>query len=75
MMSNIIFVQRTVYWRDSVVGKATGYGLDGQGVGERGAVGSRIFFTTCRPDRLCGPPNLLSNGYGGFSPGSKAAGV
>jgi hypothetical protein len=28
-------------------------------------VGSRIFTSPCRPDRLWGPPNLLSNGYRG----------
>jgi hypothetical protein len=49
--------------RDSVVGTATGYGLDDQGVGVRVPVGSRIFTSPRRPDRHWGPPSLLSNGY------------
>jgi predicted nucleic acid-binding Zn ribbon protein len=49
--------------RDSVVGIATGYGLDDQGVWVRVPVGSRIFCFPRRPDWLWGPPNLLSNGY------------
>jgi hypothetical protein len=46
----------------SVVGTATGYGLDDRGIGVRVPVGSRIFFSPSRPDRLWGPPNLLSPG-------------
>jgi hypothetical protein len=48
---------------DSVVSIATGYGLYYRGVGVRVPVGSRIFSSPHRPDRLWGPPNLLSNGY------------
>jgi len=49
----------------SVVGIATGYGLDGLGIESRwGEV-----FRTC-PDRPWGPPNLLYNGYRVF-PGGK----
>jgi hypothetical protein len=51
--------------RDSAVGIATGYGLDDRGVGVWVSVGVRIFTSPCRPDRLWGPPNLLSNGYRG----------
>jgi hypothetical protein len=51
--------------RHSVVGTATGYGLDDRGIGVRVPVGSRIFSSPRRPDRLWGPPSLLSNGYRG----------
>jgi hypothetical protein len=53
---------------DSVVGIATGYGLDDRGIGVRVPVGARIFSSPCRPDRLWGPPSLLF-------PGGKAAGA
>jgi hypothetical protein len=56
---------------DGVVGIPTGYGLDDGGVGVRVPVGSKIFSSPRRPDRLWGLPSLLSNGYGG---GGKAAG-
>jgi hypothetical protein len=51
------------FWRsrDSVVDIATSYGLDNRGVGVRVPVGSRIFSSSRYPDRLWGPPNLLSN--------------
>jgi hypothetical protein len=54
--------------RDSAVGIATGYGLDDQGVGVLVPVGARIFTSSCRPDKVWGPPNLLSNGYRGPFP-------
>jgi hypothetical protein len=39
-------------------------------------LGSRIFTAPYRPDRLWGPPNLLSNGYWGlFGGGGEAAGA
>jgi hypothetical protein len=41
---------RNLYWsKDSVVGIATGYGLDDRGVGIRVPVGSRIFSTSSKP--------------------------
>jgi hypothetical protein len=53
--------------RDSVVGIATGYGLDDRVVGVRFPVGSPC------PDRLWGPPNL-SWGGGGVYPVVKRPG-
>jgi hypothetical protein len=52
--------------QDSAVSIATGYGLDDRVVEVRVPVGSRIFSSPRRPDRLWGPPNLLSNGYRGL---------
>jgi hypothetical protein len=56
--------------RDSSVGIATRYGLEGPGIESR--CGREIFRT--RPDRPLGPPSLLYNGYRVF-PGGKAAGT
>jgi hypothetical protein len=47
----------------SSVGIASGYELDDRGVGVRVPVGSGIFSSPRRPDRLWGSPNLLCNGY------------
>jgi hypothetical protein len=52
--------------RDSSVGIATGYGLDDRRLGVRVPVGSRIFSSPRSPDRLWGPPSLLSNVYWGL---------
>jgi hypothetical protein len=49
--------------QDRAVGIAPGYGLDDRGVGVRVPVGSRIFCSPRRSDRLWSPPNLLSDGY------------
>jgi hypothetical protein len=54
--------------RDSVVGIATGYGLDDRDVGVWVPLWSRIFSSPRRPDRLWGSPNLLYNEYQGPSP-------
>jgi hypothetical protein len=50
---------------DTVVGIATGYGLDDRGFGVRVPVGSRIFSSPRHPNWLWGPPNFLSKGYRG----------
>jgi hypothetical protein len=56
-------------------GVATGYGLHGRGVGVRVPVGSRIFPSPRRPDRLWGLPSLLYSGYRGlFARGVKRPG-
>jgi hypothetical protein len=60
--------------RDSAVGIATGYGFDDGCVGVQVPVGSRIFSSPRRLDRLWGPPSLLLNGYRGIFTGGKAAG-
>jgi hypothetical protein len=57
---------------EGVWGSGCGCGLDDREVGFRLTVGSRIFTSPCRPDRLWGPPNLLHNGYRG--PGVKRPG-
>jgi hypothetical protein len=54
--------------QDGVIGIATSYGLDDRGVRVRVPVGSRIFSSPNCPDRLWGPPNLLSTGYLELSP-------
>jgi hypothetical protein len=60
-----MFVSTDYKSRDFVVGIATGYRLDDQGIGVRVLVGARIFISPRHPDRLWGPPNL-SNGYWGL---------
>jgi hypothetical protein len=56
--------------RDSSVGIATSYWLDDRGFGVQVPVGVRIFTSPRRPDRLWGPPNLLSNWYRGKAVGA-----
>jgi hypothetical protein len=56
--------------RDSVVGIATGYGLDDRGVGVRVSVVISIF-----PFHSVTHPAFLSNGYRGYFPGGRVAGA
>jgi hypothetical protein len=57
------------YEPDSVVGLATAYGLDGAGSNPGGGEFIRTY-----PDRPCGPPSLLYNGYRVFSGGKVRSG-
>ena len=59
-----LFLIFYVLGRDSSVGIATRYGLDGPGIESRWGEIFRI-----RPDRPWGPPSLLYNGYGLFPGG------
>jgi hypothetical protein len=52
-----------------------GYGLDDRMVGVRFPAGMGIFSSTPCPERLRGPPSLLSNGYQGLFHEGKAAGT
>jgi hypothetical protein len=58
-----LFIQPyiTVKRQDRAVGIGTGYGLEDQGFGVRVGVGTKILTSLCPPDRLWGPPNILSN--------------
>jgi hypothetical protein len=57
------------------VGIGTVFGLDDRGLAVRVSVGSRIFASPYRPDRLWGSSSLLSKGHRGLFPWDKAAGA
>jgi hypothetical protein len=62
--------------RDSAVGIATGYGLDGQGIGIRVPGEARFFSFPRRLNRFWGPPSFLSNeSWGLFPQGQIGRGV
>jgi hypothetical protein len=63
VLYNIHTINCIIRSRDSSVSVSTGYGLDDWGVRVRVPVGSRIFSSPNRPDRLWGPPNLLFSEY------------
>jgi hypothetical protein len=62
IISQYLSIQGVNVSRDSIISIATGYGLDDPGVGVLVPVGSRIFSSPPRPNRLCGPSSLLSKG-------------
>jgi hypothetical protein len=57
------------YSLPQAVGIATGYGLDDGGIGVQVPVGSRIFFSPSRADRLWGPQPPIQWVPGALSPG------
>ena len=67
---NFNFIKCNGVGRDSSVGMATGYGLDGLGI--ESWWGAR-FSLTC-PDRPSGPPSLQYNGYRVFHGGKERPG-
>jgi hypothetical protein len=64
-----------IYIRDSSVGIATGYRLDGRGVGVRVQAWARFFSSPRRRDRFWGLPGLLSIRTGGSFLGRKSCGA
>jgi hypothetical protein len=70
----IIIVIIMIISRDSVVGIATGYGLDDREVEVRVPIGPRIVSSPSCTDELWGSPSVLSKWYrGGSFPVGKAA--
>jgi hypothetical protein len=57
----------------SSVSIVSDYGLDDRAIEFRSSAEAKRFllWPVC-PERLCGPPSLLCNGYRGFFPGGKA---
>jgi hypothetical protein len=59
----IVYTAKFKRSRNSAVCIVTGCWLDNQGVGVKFLVGSRIFSSPQRPDRIWGPPSFLSKVY------------
>jgi hypothetical protein len=69
----IIIIIIIILSRNSVVGIATSYGLDDGGVGVRVPLGSKKFYSPCRPDRLWAHPASYPTVTGvSFSEGKEA---
>jgi hypothetical protein len=69
------FILSYISSRDSSVGIEMGYELDDRGSRVRFlAVAGKFFSSQPCPERLWGPPSLLSNGYQGPFPGGKTGG-
>jgi hypothetical protein len=62
-----MFFRNTGWLLPDYMATAASYSLDDRGIGVR-VPGKLRIFSSRRPDRLWGPPSLLSNGYGEFSP-------
>jgi hypothetical protein len=60
--------------RDSEIGIAAGYGLEGRVAGVRVPAGARIFYSPRPPDRFYGPSSLLPYGYRDYFSGAKRPG-
>jgi hypothetical protein len=60
LSGNDLKMAPTKYKLVTVVSIATGYGLDDRGVGVRVPVGTRIFTSSCHPDRLLDSHSILS---------------
>jgi hypothetical protein len=74
-IKNFDFMYLIIMSPGSVDGTETAYGLNDRGFIVRVAIETRISASPYRPNRLWGPPNLLSNGYRGlFSRGLKRQG-
>jgi hypothetical protein len=63
----------TVSSLDKTVGRATGHGLNGRGVGVRVPLGAGSFSSLCHPDGFGGHPGSYPMGTGTAFPGGKAA--
>jgi hypothetical protein len=70
----VVTTKITIFCVVMEAGIATGYGLDNRGIGVRVTVGSRIFSSPRRPDRLWDPTASYPRGTGGSFPGVKVAG-
>jgi hypothetical protein len=68
MLHIAVLLEYSFRSQDSAVGIATGYRLDGRGVGVLVPVGVRFFSSARHPDWFWGQHSLLSSGYWGLFP-------